>query len=43
MSRYTNNGMNGGGLNEIRIYNRVLTQAEITTIYNARKSRYGIQ
>lgn len=43
MSRYTNNEINGGGLNEIRIYNRVLAQSEITTIYNATKSRYGIQ
>ena len=32
-----------GEVNDVRIYNRVLTQAEITTIYNATKSRYGIQ
>lgn len=32
-----------GEVNDVRIYNRTLTQAEITTIYNATKSRYGIQ
>lgn len=32
-----------GLLSEIKIHNRVLTQDEITTMYNATKSRYGIQ
>lgn len=34
-------GLNGN-LSNIDFYNRVLTQAEITTIFNATKSRYGL-
>jgi len=32
-----------GNISQTSIYNRVLTQTEITTIYNVTKSRYGIQ
>ena len=34
-------GLNGN-LSNIDFYNQVLTQSEITTIYNATKSRYGL-
>jgi len=41
------NNFNGsyweGNVSQTQIYNRALTQNEITTIYNATKSRYGIQ
>ena len=31
-----------GRINSVCVYNRALTQTEITTIYNATKSRYGL-
>jgi len=31
-----------GNISYIRVYNTILTQTEITTIYNATKSRYGL-
>jgi hypothetical protein len=31
-----------GNISNASIYNRVLTQTEITTIYNSTKSRYGL-
>ncbi len=36
-------GIPKGVISQISIYNRELTQSEITTIFNATKSRYGIQ
>lgn len=38
-----NSNFFNGNISYIRAYNSVLSQTEITTIYNATKSRYGIQ
>jgi hypothetical protein len=38
---WTNNYFNGN-VGQVRIYNRALTATEISTIYNATKTRYGL-
>lgn len=38
-----NNSQNfNGNISDVRIYNRALTATEISTIYNATRSRYGL-
>jgi len=35
-------GQMSGSIGSLRVYNRLLTQTEITTIYNAGRTRYGL-
>jgi hypothetical protein len=41
-SRYTNNELLTGNVSQVQIYNRVLSQQEISQNFNATRGRYGI-
>ena len=41
-SRYTNNETSTGNVSQVQIYNRVLSQQEISQNFNATRGRYGI-
>jgi hypothetical protein len=42
MSRWDNGGFWGGKLSVVRVYDRALSQADVTNNYNAEHTRFGL-